>query len=1641
MAKLIWLLCLSFVFLSSIINANNENNFIPKVRRIDTLIDSSVDHHKGPDKHKMIRGGFSNRIIRFDDSHQLLSLGKGFELKYSSNAGESWDNSNLPKQVKSMKDFSKQELKQWEDTVMNKNYFIPSGIAKDFFHSDKRTFILQSRLHNGFLVTENKGASFDLISMKGYIDNAVKKLLSKKSKINFTSFELEDYYLDTIYTNSDYNNILVNYYITLTDKSNESDNFIGFSLQVSFISKNRGKSFTFVDAQSDDFFSTQCEFLDKETGDKVSTSDLYCLQKAYEFVESPESFPVIEETKSQLIRSSNLGQSFEVVDEMKDFYISWLSINYPYILAYVSKDRYNINGEQELYISNDQGKTFKKAIIPTETNSKDEDHFVFAVPQDDIIVLIENTYKREADDSSNDGNVFLGLREHVYISDSSGLRFSAVEDRLKDSSKTNNDDLYTYVDRLFNFKGILTLSRQKMDFSKDTKEGALELLIEPGLISFDDGGSWDTFNVKNDEDFICNPESSNDCNLRLIFGSSEVVSQIYGINVGDRLMTPGIASIRGIISDKSIIDSDLVDQNTMTFITRDFGKTWEKAFDHEVYFAYGDYGNIIIGVHGDPNSDGDFVQEFYYSLDQGHTWKEYELKEESGEDGLLFWSDIKPLVLDGSGFQFIASGYKADGSSLNTDYHYIIDFTDAFDKKTCKDDDLEVIKLNSDKCIDGKSYSYTKRKPTSECLLRTEFKDLDPMIDICECTEDDFECEAEFVKDSNGNCILDKALVTESGICLKDKSSTIDLPVKRLKFNNVCKNSNKFNIDKETLKCEQLGISKGDDKIIVHDMLEFDGKVVKYQYFNTWEKNSILVRTEVGSLYVSTDAGITFKKFNSLEKGEKIVEVLFNKFFGKIAYILTSNNNVFVTDNAGETFIKHSDAIPADSIQLAFPLDVNAKDSSKLIYYGGSNCESIFNKDCHANAYISRDSGKTFTTLLDNAVHCEFLGSTLPDADDDLIVCEVKHKDQQYSSIVASTDYFQNDKKIIYEANSLGFVSYKNFTVFAIVEEENLRAFITMDGKEYAGVQLPKRFNDFNQRSFTIAGSTAGSVIMHLTTEMTNDMEYGALLKSNYNGTSFVTIENSVNRDGHGFIDFEYVGGLEGVFITNVVTNPGSKPKKLKTKISYNDGGIFRYLTPPVKSFKGDKYACNGQGLEKCSLNLHGFTERHDIRDTLTSGAGVGLLIGIGNVGETLLPYEQCATYLSTDGGISWKEISDKPYQYEFGDRGNLLVLASYEKTDSILYSRDQGKTWKTLKISDEPIIIHDLITNPTDSSLNFVLICSDFTIAIDFKSLYERQCSTDNADDFAYKAVQHPDSKCIFGHEMDYIYKKNTECYVGMAPLENKYKITKNCACTRDDYECDYNYELSESGVCKLVEGLSPLDPWEMCAKNPDLVEVFHPTGYRKISLSTCEGGKTLDKPSSLPQACPGKESEFKKLHSVSSIKSGFFVMMSLALMIATLWILYDRGIKRNGGFSRFGEIRLSDDHEDDGIIEENFADVIINRIVSVGVIGFFGLSNIYRKISKPTANIFRKAANVFGIRRQGFRNPEYFSVPTDNAYNTFEDDSMDDDLLFGNDADANDLSALNDEDINFDVDEVDSFTPYTDNTNNDDSNEQSNA
>lgn len=90
--------------------------------------------------------------------------------------------------------------------------------------------------------------------------------------------------------------------------------------------------------------------------------------------------------------------------------------------------------------------------------------------------------------------------------------------------------------------------------------------------------------------------------------------------------------------------------NQQTFISRDGGATWRKILDFSVTVAFGDLGNIIVAAPYDSNSDGDSAGEFYYSLDQGETWTEYEFDEE------MYIHEVTPTSLDGSGLTFIISG-------------------------------------------------------------------------------------------------------------------------------------------------------------------------------------------------------------------------------------------------------------------------------------------------------------------------------------------------------------------------------------------------------------------------------------------------------------------------------------------------------------------------------------------------------------------------------------------------------------------------------------------------------------------------------------------------------------------------------------------------------------------------------------------------------------------------------------------------------------------------------------------------------------------------------------------------------------------------------------------------------------------------
>ena len=111
------------------------------------------------------------------------------------------------------------------------------------------------------------------------------------------------------------------------------------------------------------------------------------------------------------------------------------------------------------------------------------------------------------------------------------------------------------------------------------------------------------------------------------------------------------------------------------------------------------------------------------------------------------------------------------------------------------------------------------------------------------------------------------------------------------------------------------------------------------------------------------------------------------------------------------------------------------------------------------------------------------------------------------------------------------------------------------------------------------------------------------------------------------------------------------------------------YHTAYVTEYSGDF-------VEGCSLHLYSVTTPHNFGRIFSSPAP-GIVMGVGSIGDRLLPYDECDTFLSTDAGITWKMVAIGARKYEFGDQGSILVTVDDEDgVSEVRWSSDLGNSW-----------------------------------------------------------------------------------------------------------------------------------------------------------------------------------------------------------------------------------------------------------------------------------------------------------------------------------------------------------------------------
>lgn len=123
-----------------------------------------------------------------------------------------------------------------------------------------------------------------------------------------------------------------------------------------------------------------------------------------------------------------------------------------------------------------------------------------------------------------------------------------------------------------------------------------------------------------------------------------------------------------------------------------------------------------------------------------------------------------------------------------------------------------------------------------------------------------------------------------------------------------------------------------------------------------------------------------------------------------------------------------------------------------------------------------------------------------------------------------------------------------------------------------------------------------------------------------------------------------------------------------------------------------------------------------------------GIILGTGNVGQ-YLRYEDANTYMSIDGGLTWIEAHKKPYIYEIGDHGGLLVMApSTKKTKEVIFSWNEGTNWFEFEMAKSRIEVDNIVTAPNSVSTQFIVHgargSSGVIYHMDFAALGRKSCS-----------------------------------------------------------------------------------------------------------------------------------------------------------------------------------------------------------------------------------------------------------------------------------------------------------------------------
>mmetsp|Transcript_17253 Transcript_17253/g.60261 ORF Transcript_17253/g.60261 Transcript_17253/m.60261 type:complete len:875 (-) Transcript_17253:107-2731(-) len=766
-----------------------------------------------------------------------------------------------------------------------------------------------------------------------------------------------------------------------------------------------------------------------------------------------------------------------------------------------------------------------------------------------------------------------------------------------------------------------------------------------------------------------------------------------------------------------------------------------------------------------------------------------------------------------------------------------------------------------------------------------------------------------------------------------------------------------------------LGACSEGKKVSVKEVV-FDSAVSDIQWLGTDQK-TVLVQTTKGRLYRSVNGGDAWKDISDQLKGRDGTQVVVDHLVKSPAETSTmmvagTKHDHYITDDGGATFrrIRQKASIhtflfhktrPKWALMSAWTDACEAKKNA--IKKSGDDDADI--GPCSHMLYLTKDLGKTFTLVTSYVVQFSW-GEVSQQQQDRLYFTHFRNKkgDQpklymwsEHVDFAYSDDYGKNINRLVTNGNK--FLISNGFVFVAKLKETKSQTVNLMcsndGGKNFRQVQLPQ---DLDEKSYTVLDTSEGAVMIHVHHASTEaPYNVGNVYISDAQGVRYtLSLPNNV-RSSHGECEFDKVLSLEGVYMANFKDVPradgdgkkeGISSKKadalkdaedleaqassgtevdkrrtpkakakdesiVRTVISFDKGGVWSYLKPPTVDSRGAKIDCPP---DRCWLHLHGITNFQNYAPFYSTENAVGIIMGTGNVGPYLrFEPDQTNTFLSRDGGLTWSESHKGAFIYEFGDHGGLVVMADdVRKTKQVVFSWNEGQSWYDFELSDIPLEVDNIVTEPSATSTKFLLYGTRGDTGVmyhlDFEALGQSLCKGVWAADSVssdYETWMPSDGKgtekCMLGRQVSYTRRKQTsECFNG--EKFERPTSRKNCACTEENFECEMGFTRKVGSVeCKFADDGSIPVP-DQCTSS----DYFNVVGHRKVIGDSCEGGW---QPQKVAVPCPANSRMSRGAMSVLGTISVVAAIMGAVTFLSRSEKF--KGVFANYGFDAYGDVKYA--------------------------------------------------------------------------------------------------------------------------------------